>query len=87
MLQPADFKIADTEADGQILPGEWMRYATRGERPDRGGRGGGGIGEGVGGVKVGEPAPKVSAQFLKGDRVLDFSKIKRHTVVVFGSYT
>jgi hypothetical protein len=24
---------------------------------------------------------------MKGDRVLDFSKIKRHTVVVFGSYT
>lgn len=81
LLQPADFKKADTEADGQITPGEWMRYATRGEHPGRGG------GDRGGGAKVGEPAPKVTAQFLKGDRVLDFSKIKRHTVVVFGSYT
>ena len=38
-------------------------------------------------TQVGALVPKVSAQFMKGDRVLDFFKIKRHTVVVFGSYT
>jgi hypothetical protein len=56
-----------------------MRFFGQGQRPARGG--------GEGGAQVGALAPKVSAQFMTGDRVLDFSKIKRHTVVVFGSYT
>jgi len=79
LLQTADFKKADTQADGHVTPEEWMRYFGQAQRPARGGGGGG--------TQVGARAPKVSAQFMKGDRVLDFSKIKRHTVVVFGSYT
>ena len=74
LLQAADFKKADTQADGLVTPEEWMRYFGQAQRP-------------AGGAQVGALVPKVSAQFMKGDRVLDFSKIKRHTVVVFGSYT
>ena len=77
LLQAADFKKADTQADGHVTPAEWMRFFGQGPRPARGGVG----------AQVGALAPKVSAQFMVGDRVLDFSKIKRHTVVVFGSYT
>lgn len=77
LLQAADFKKADTQADGQVTPEEWMRYFGQDQRPNGGG----------GGSQVGALAPKVSARFSAGDRVLDFSKIKRHTVVVFGSYT
>ena len=77
LLRTADFQKADAEADGQVTPEEWMRFFGQGQRPGRGG----------GGVKVGATAPKVSAIFLKGAGVLDFSKIERHTVVVFGSYT
>ena len=81
LLQAADFKKADSQADGHVTPEEWVRFFGQGQRPARG--------EGVGGsgAQVGALAPKVSAQFVAGDRVLDFSKIKRHTVVVFGSYT
>jgi hypothetical protein len=78
LLQAADFKKADTQADGLVTPEEWMRYFGQDQRP---------AGVGAGGAQVGALVPKVSAQFMKGDRVLDFSKIKRHTVVVFGSYT
>jgi hypothetical protein len=81
LLQAADFKKADSQADGHVTPEEWMRFFGQGQRTARGGGGGGG------GAQVGALAPKVSAQFVAGDRVLDFSKIKRHTVVVFGSYT
>ena len=77
LLQTADFKKADTQADGQVTPEEWMRYFGQDQRPNGGG----------GGAQLGALAPKVSAKFSAGDRVLDFSKIKRHTVVVFGSYT
>ncbi len=78
LLQAADFNKADTQADGHVTLEEWARFFGQGQRPI----GGGGVG-----VQVGSLAPKVSAQFMAGDRVLDFSKIKRHTVVVFGSYT
>ena len=81
LLQAADFKKADSQADGHVTSEEWMRFFGQGQRPARGGDGGGG------GAQVGALAPKVSAQFMAGDRVLDLSKIKRHTVVVFGSYT
>ena len=81
LLQAADFKKADSQADGHVTPEEWMRYFGQGQRPARGGGGGGG------GAQVGAIAPKVSAQFMGGEHALDFSKIKRHTVVVFGSYT
>ena len=81
LLQATDFKKADSQADGHVTPEEWMRYFGQGQRPARGGGGGGG------GAQVGAIAPKVSAQFMAGERALDFSKIKRHTVVVFGSYT
>ena len=77
LLQTADFKKADTQADGQVTPEEWMRYFGQDQQPNGGG----------GGAQLGALAPKVSAKFSAGDRVLDFSKIKRHTVVVFGSYT
>ncbi len=80
LLQVADFKKADTQADGQVTPAEWMRYTGHGVRPV--GRGGTQVD-----AQVGTAAPKVSAKFMVGDRVLEFSKIKRHTVVVFGSYT
>jgi len=80
LLRSADFKKADSQADGHVTSEEWMRFFGQGQRPARGG------GEG-GGAQVGAHAPKVSAQFMEGDRALDFSKIKRHTVVVFGSYT
>jgi Ca2+-binding EF-hand superfamily protein len=79
LLKAADFKKADSQADGHVTPEEWMRYFGQAQRPARGGGGGG--------TQVGALAPKVSAKFSAGDRVLDFSKIKRHTVVVFGSYT
>ena len=81
LLQATDFKKADSQADGHVTPEEWMRFFGQGQRPARGGGGAGG------GAQVGALAPKVSAQFMAGDRALDFSKIKRHTVVVFGSYT
>ncbi len=81
LLQAADFKKADTQVDGHVTPEEWMRYFGQGQRPARAG------GVGGSGAQVGALAPKVSAQFMAGDRALDFSKIKRHTVVVFGSYT
>ena len=81
LLQAADFKKADSQADGHVTPEEWMRFFGQGQRPARGG------GVGGSGAQVGALAPKVSAQFMGGDRALDFSKIKRHTVVVFGSYT
>ena len=76
LLRLADFKKADSQADGHVTSEEWMRFFGQGQRPARGG-----------GAQVGALAPKVSAQFMAGDRVLDFSKIKRYTVVVFGSYT
>jgi hypothetical protein len=81
LLQAADFKKADSQADGHVTPEEWMRFFGQGQRSARAG------GVGGSGAQVGAIAPKVSAQFMVGDRVLDFSKIKRHTVVVFGSYT
>ena len=81
LLQAADFKKADSQADGHVTPEEWMRFFGQGQRSARAG------GVGGSGAQVGAIAPKVSAQFMAGDRVLDFSKIKRHTVVVFGSYT
>ena len=80
LLRLADFKKADSQSDGHVTSEEWLRFFGQGQRTARGG------GEG-GGAKVGALAPKVSAQFIAGDRVLDFSKIKRYTVVVFGSYT
>ncbi len=77
LLQAREFKAADTEADGQVTAAEWQRFFQQRERPARGN----------GGVKVGAPAPNVTAKRLKGEGAVDFSKIKRHTVVVFGSYT
>ena len=77
LLKAADFKKADSQADGHVTPEEWMRYFGPDQRPNGGG----------GGAQLGALAPKGSAKFSAGDRVLDFSKIKRHTVAVFGSYT
>lgn len=37
--------------------------------------------------KVGDAIPKVSAKTPDGKKTVDLNKPKRHTVLVFGSYT
>jgi Ca2+-binding EF-hand superfamily protein len=69
---------ADADKNGQLSAEEWLAWQRRQsgtrQRPDRGPR-------------VGMAAPKVKAEFLTQKGTVEFSKIKRHTVVVFGSYT
>ena len=69
---------ADADRNGRLSAEEWQAWRRKQsegrQRPDRG-------------PKAGTAAPKVSAQFMTQQGTLDFSKIKRHTVVVFGSYT
>ena len=69
---------ADTDKTGSLSAEEWQAWRRKrteaSRRPDRG-------------PKVGVAVPAVKAEFMTQQGALDFSKIKRHTVVVFGSYT
>ena len=70
---------ADKDKNGNLSAEEWQAWRQRKQsrssgRQDRG-------------LKVGELAPKVSAEFMTQKGSLDFSKIKHLSVVIFGSYT
>ena len=69
---------ADTDENGRLSAEEWQAWRRKQsggrQRPDRG-------------PKVGAAVPAVKAEFMTQKGTLEFSKIKRHTVVVFGSYT
>lgn len=83
LLKSAEFGKADQDKDGQVNAFEWRNFIRpSGGRPDGGGRPGGG-----GGPAVGQPAPNLKLKALKDNRLVDLVKVKRHTVLVFGSYT
>ena len=70
---------SDTNKDGNVSAEEWQAWRRSKERspsgrPDRG-------------PKVGTPAPKVSAEFITQKGALEFDKITRLSVIIFGSYT
>ena len=67
---------ADKDKNGNLSAEEWQawRQSRSSGRLDRG-------------LKVGDLAPKVSAEFMTQKGSLDFSKIKHLSVVIFGSYT
>ena len=70
---------SDTNKDGNVSAEEWQAWRRSKERsssgrPDRG-------------PKVGTPAPKVSAEFITQKGSLEFDKITRLSVIIFGSYT
>ena len=71
---------ADKDKDKTISDEEWKEWRQRKQsRPRPGGRG---IGP-----NVGDPAPKVSAQFMDNKKSLEFNSITRLSVIIFGSYT
>ena len=73
------FLKSDTNKDGNVSAEEWQAWRRSKERsssgrPDRG-------------PKVGTVAPKVSAEFITQKGALEFDKITRLSVIIFGSYT
>ncbi|MBL67544.1 MAG: hypothetical protein CMO74_03680 [Verrucomicrobiales bacterium] len=75
--KPADFKAADTDKDGHVVPRELHHFMQPGQgAPIRG----------MGPV-VGTPAPKVSAKHRDTGKLINLSKVSRPTVLIFGSYT
>ena len=70
---------SDANKDGDVSAEEWQTWRRSKERssssrPDRG-------------PKVGTLAPKVSAEFITQKGSLEFNKITRLSVIIFGSYT
>jgi len=71
---------ADKDKDKTISDEEWKAWRQRKQSSSRpGGRGNG--------PNVGDPAPEVSAQFMNKKDSLEFNKITRLSVIIFGSYT
>ena len=71
---------ADKDKDKTISDEEWKAWRQRKQSSSRpGGRGNG--------PNVDDPAPEVSAQFLNKKNSLEFNKITRLSVIIFGSYT
>lgn len=71
---------ADKDKDKTISDEEWKAWRQRKQSSSRpGGRGNG--------PNAGDPAPEVSAQFMNKKDSLEFNKITRLSVIIFGSYT
>ena len=71
---------ADKDKDETISDKEWQAWIQRRQSSSRlDGRGNG--------PNVGDPAPKVSAQFMNKKGSLEFNNITRLSVIIFGSYT
>ena len=71
---------ADKDKDEKISDKEWQAWIQRRQSISRlDGRGNG--------PNVGDPAPKVSAQFMSKKDSLEFNNITRLSVIIFGSYT
>ena len=70
----------DANKDGNLSAEEWQAWRQRMQRARPGNRGGGGL-------QVGDPAPKLSVQFMTQKGSLEFNKITRLSVIIFGSYT
>ena len=72
----------DANKDGNLSVEEWQAWRQRRQENSRpSGRGVGG------GLQMGDPAPKLSAQFMTQKGSLEFNKITRLSVIIFGSYT
>ena len=72
----------DANKDGNVSAEEWKAWRQRSQENSRpSGRGVGG------GLQVGDPAPQLSAQFMTQKGSLEFNKITRLSVIIFGSYT
>ena len=89
------FRRIDRNEDGKISQDEWRRFFKAADR-NRDGfvtkpewiltlRGGRGAFDPA--PKAGDPAPKVKAKSLKDGKIVDLSKLRRTTVLIFGSYT
>ncbi len=71
---------ADKDKDKTISDEEWKAWRQKKQLSSRlGGRGNG--------PNVGDPAPEVRAQFMNKKDSLEFNKITRLSVIIFGSYT
>ena len=71
---------ADKDKDKTISDEEWKAWRQKKQSSSRpGGRGNG--------PNVGDLAPEVSAQFMNKKDSLEFNKITRLSVIIFGSYT
>jgi len=70
----------DSNKDGNLSAEEWQAWRQRMQRARPGNRGSGGL-------QVGDPAPKLSVQFMTQKGSLEFNKITRLSVIIFGSYT
>ena len=88
-LSPAEWQAyyekilsaADTNQDKKISALEWQAWRNSNPTNPRPGN------RGNGGPEVGEGAPSVSAQFMTQKGELEFNKITRLSVIIFGSYT
>jgi len=70
----------DSNKDGNLSAEEWQAWRQRMQRARPGNRVSGGLQEG-------DPAPKLSVQFMTQKGSLEFNKITRLSVIIFGSYT
>lgn len=70
----AFFKKADENEDGLIQLEEWQAAIRRQPLKDHA-------------PAVGSPAPQVKAREITSNREIDFAKVERPTVLVFGSHT
>jgi len=69
------FRAADRDRDGTLTRPEWLRSLRRRVMtPDPA-------------PKAGDPVPKLKAKNLKDDSLVDLSRPRRTTVLIFGSYT
>ena len=88
-LSPAEWQAyyekilsaADTNQDKKISALEWQAWRNSNPTNPRPGN------RGNGGPEVGKGAPSVSAQFMTQKGELEFNKITRLSVIIFGSYT
>jgi len=88
-LSPAEWQAyyqkilsaADTNQDKKISALEWQAWRNSNPTNPRPGN------RGNNGPEVGKEAPNVSAQFMTQKGELEFNKITRLSVIIFGSYT
>ena len=88
-LSPAEWQAyyekilsaADTNQDKKISVLEWQAWRNSNPTNPRPAN------RGNSGPEVGKEAPSVSAQFMTQKGELEFNKITRLSVIIFGSYT
>ena len=76
MLRDIDFKRADRDDDGVVNLAEWKNFFQFIRRESS-----------FNILGPGQPIPNISLKSLQDGVLVKLAEVKRHTVLVFGSYT